>query len=140
MAHVTTRKARSKVQGVTIPRVPGHLTALAERTCDSMRFTAALRRFIAPSKHKMPAGSVHAQMERELCTWLKCHKGAEKNLKNNQSAEEIQWKSANGISEIKHQKLLEYNWRDLIRVVYLRVHCVVDNLMQKFSFLRMHDD
>lgn len=24
------------------------------RTCDSMRFTAALRRFIAPSKHKMP--------------------------------------------------------------------------------------
>ncbi|KAK0083569.1 hypothetical protein PV325_008594 [Microctonus aethiopoides] len=80
------------------------------------------------------------QMERELCTWLKCHKGAEKNLKNNQSAEEIQWKSANGISEIKHQKLLEYNWRDLIRVVYLRVHCVVDNLMQKFSFLRMHDD
>lgn len=60
MAHVTTRKARSKVQGVTIPRVPGHLTALAERTCDSMRFTAALRRFIAPSKHKMPAGSVHA--------------------------------------------------------------------------------
>lgn len=43
----------------------GHLTTLAEReldrdrqrqteqTCDSMRFTAALRRFIAPSKHKM---------------------------------------------------------------------------------------
>lgn len=49
----------------------GHLTTLAEkerenkldrerqseRTCDSMRFTAALRRFIAPSKHKMcPVG------------------------------------------------------------------------------------
>lgn len=40
-----------------LPR-SGHLTASAERTCDSMRFTAALRRFIAPSKHKMPRVSL----------------------------------------------------------------------------------
>lgn len=57
---MTPHDVGSKVQGMTVPRVPGHLTASAERTCDSMRFTAALRRFIAPSKHKMPAGSVYA--------------------------------------------------------------------------------
>lgn len=37
-----------------LPMARGHLTTSAERTCDSMRFTATLRRFIAPSKHKMP--------------------------------------------------------------------------------------
>lgn len=35
------------------------------RTCDSMRFTAALRRFIAPSKHKMPG--------KRACAWVHPH-------------------------------------------------------------------
>ena len=40
---------------LTVLRIPSHLTTSAERTCDSMRFTAASRRFIALSKHKMLA-------------------------------------------------------------------------------------
>lgn len=35
------------------------------RTCDSMRFTAALRRFIAPSKHKMSG--------KRACAWVHPH-------------------------------------------------------------------
>lgn len=48
------RVARDGVSRCDRPIARGHLTTSAERTCDSMRFTATLRRFIAPSKHKMP--------------------------------------------------------------------------------------